>query len=294
MAKPRGVILQIRIVSAKGSRQVVIPQSFTFFNMHRLIQFTLSPKMTETAIDKKAYEFVQGDTKAKKTKQTKMATFSLEEGDEFRYTCESSEFTCTIERCVADAEINRFVPRCISAEGNPNIGNVNHVNKVLLFKRYGGMTCPVFWQTFNDAPHDRFGVNNTMNKRPKDAPKILCRPGANLWKIYYTRMRQPARSHQEVVDMIRNAEQNAGANHFTTNSLDTSNTSNAPQPPSPDQPTVPCQKVQTMDSVRSLTPDSVADRENRAPSVEAFDRGKSNFEAAEPLAATLGRSEQQV
>ncbi|KAJ3187454.1 hypothetical protein HDU85_006742 [Gaertneriomyces sp. JEL0708] len=274
MAKPRGVILQIRIVSSKGSRQVVIPQSFTFFNMHRLIQFTLSPKMTETAIDKKVYEFVQGDTKAKKTKQTKMATFSLEEGNEFKYTCESSEFTCTIERCVADAEINRFVPRCISAEGNPNIGNVNHVNKVLLFKR--------------------FGVNNTMNKRPKEAPKILCRQGANVWKIYYTRMRQPARSHQEVVDMIMNAEQNAETNHFRTNSLDTSNTSNAPQPPSPDQPTVSCQKAQTMDSVRSLTPDSVADRENRAPSVEAFDRGESTFKAVEPFVVTLGGPEEQV
>ncbi|KND01219.1 uncharacterized protein SPPG_04310 [Spizellomyces punctatus DAOM BR117] len=178
MAKPRGPILQLRVNAPQGSRTVVIPKSFSFWNLHRVIQIAFAPGIQDATIEKRTYEYKQGETKPKKGKMTKMDCLSLNEGEKFEYSCNGVDYTIEVETAVENGEINNFIPRCIHGDGEKL--ELDAVNKKLMFKR--------------------FGMNPSMNKKPRQAPKIIVmagEPDYMIWKTYMNAMRVPARAAEE-------------------------------------------------------------------------------------------------
>ncbi|KAJ3278084.1 hypothetical protein HK104_002669, partial [Borealophlyctis nickersoniae] len=177
-----GPILQIKVKSANGdtTRTIVIPKSFTFYNLHRVIQMCLQPTVTEATISKMTAQFKQNGTPAKRGKTIKIDMFKLDEGDSFAYQAGDDEYTCEIETSIKKGETQNFIPRCIAGSKN-----INAINKVLIFKR--------------------FSMNQTHNAKPRQAPATLVAtgdPDATLWKTYYNMMSQPAREDEDEMEAL--------------------------------------------------------------------------------------------
>ncbi|KAJ3170926.1 hypothetical protein HDU87_008628 [Geranomyces variabilis] len=176
----KGILLQLIVVSPTsdsfGSITIVVPLLFTFWNLHRVIQFaTGTPKTTDAAIDKIKYQVSQGDVKPKKGKLVKLEEFTLGEGAFFHYVCGGVTYTVTVESRVENAETQSYVPRLIEA-ANRKDSEINAVNTTLLLKR--------------------FGMNPSSNKKPRQAPALIVFSGeseASIWKTYWNVMRFPAK-----------------------------------------------------------------------------------------------------
>ncbi|KAI9093078.1 hypothetical protein DFS34DRAFT_631566 [Phlyctochytrium arcticum] len=194
MAKPKGALLELLVQclksSARGSRTIIIPKQFSFWNLHRVIQISFHPGMQDGTIERRTFEYKQGDVQPKKGKMIKIDTFNIEDNDQFEYVCEALEYSIKVVDSAEEGELNSFIPRCINGDGD-NV-DLDAINKKLLFKR--------------------FGMNPSMNKKPRQAPKIFVmanEPDYMIWKTYMARMRRPVfeenelatgskRSHQEI------------------------------------------------------------------------------------------------
>ncbi|KAJ3154100.1 hypothetical protein HDU86_005025 [Geranomyces michiganensis] len=172
----KGTLLQLVVSSPAtdscGSITVVVPLQFTFWNLHRVIQFAFgTPKTTDMAIDKIKYEVSQNDIKPKKGKMVKIDEFELNEGSSFHYICGGVTYTVKVEARVENGDTQNYVPRFINA-ANRSDREINAVNTTLLLKR--------------------FGMNPSANKKPRQAPAMIVFSGESdesVWKTYWNCMR---------------------------------------------------------------------------------------------------------
>ncbi|KAJ3024165.1 hypothetical protein HKX48_005567 [Thoreauomyces humboldtii] len=164
MRKGSGPLLQIRVTSDKLSRTLVFPRSFTLYNVHRMLQYSLKPGTNDTFIDKKPWAFRQGELKPKSTKSGRFdAVFELAVDDTFEYT---------------SGDTTNFVPRCI--EYGIDDLDIRACNRKLLLKR--------------------FNPNQSINKKNRETPRVLVHvddSDEHVWSMFDEQMRKPLVSHEE-------------------------------------------------------------------------------------------------
>ncbi|KAI8917078.1 hypothetical protein DFJ77DRAFT_459086 [Powellomyces hirtus] len=179
MPKVKGPILQLTVTSPTTSCTIVIPHSFSFWNLHRVIQIALNAKAMEATIEKMTYQVSQGETVPKKGKMIKIDSFTLAEGDSFEYVCAGTMFTVQVQTKIDEGDILNYIPRCIAAADGENV-DLNAINTKLLLKR--------------------FGMNPTNNKKPRQPPKMVVMVGESdqsIWQTYYNAMRMPAAPYED-------------------------------------------------------------------------------------------------
>jgi hypothetical protein len=121
----------------KVERDVVVTESISLFNLHRVFQFCLHSSFSDDGIAAVPFKFKYGKKVLKGPKGTQLyrvaGKISCEEGTTFAYETDKGAYTVKITG-ITTGDAQYYVPRCVSGSG----GNVNldATNKKLLRRRF--------------------------------------------------------------------------------------------------------------------------------------------------------------
>jgi hypothetical protein len=132
-------LVSLKLISADGKieREIVAHGSITVYNLHRVLQFCLTPSKSDATIAATPFTFKHGKKVVKGVKGTKLSSLAGEkEGSTYTYQTGNSSYTVTVTgvKTVPLDEAQYYVPRCVDGSGGNC--NLDRVNRKLLVRRF--------------------------------------------------------------------------------------------------------------------------------------------------------------
>ncbi|KAF6266009.1 hypothetical protein COO60DRAFT_638814 [Scenedesmus sp. NREL 46B-D3] len=139
------VLLRASEEGGKATRDFIVLQTISFFNLHRCLQFCFKPRQSDSTVDGKEFSFVNVATKRaiKGAKTAQLYTVTGRPmaaiGDAYVYVADDKQYRVeVVDRHVVTADGRRYVPRCIAGSNGAGAApaDLDATNGKLLVRRF--------------------------------------------------------------------------------------------------------------------------------------------------------------